>query len=240
MSRTYLNSVRTKQFQVSFCPDLENPAYIKLRRLSKISNLAPLREAMETKDTEVKNSKLNAVEAQKIARGIFDKIQLKKKIRPPGTALLSDRLRISGENRSRIFVSAGVRQPMEEIYQSQNLKNRVITTLLDSRIHEPLDYHFLCSVLTNLEQATRSHTKCSSVQVLTPSAAKEAKRLEKFLEEKKKAQDPKNKKVTEKYQDEVKNKLKLINMIGGQVYRRIADRMKTKAPIVPPGSMAKK
>jgi hypothetical protein len=62
---------------------------------------------------------------------------------------------------------------------------------------------------------------------LTPLSTREKKRFDSFLEEKK-VQKAQNKKESEIYQEEIKKRLKLVTMIGGQIYKRISDRMNSK------------
>lgn len=57
-------------------------------------------------------------------------------------------------------------------------------------------------------------------------AAAQKKRLASMIEEKKKVPEGNIKRANQAYQDELKNKIKLLSMIGGQVYKKISDKIR--------------
>jgi hypothetical protein len=59
-------------------------------------------------------------------------------------------------------------------------------------------------------------------------AATQKKRIKTFLEEKKAKTADKTSAEHKKYQDELKSKIKLISMIGGNVYKKIVEKLKLK------------
>ena len=95
-------------------------------------------------------------------------------------------------------------------------------------IKTPLDFHFIADVLDSLEAGLAPHKEHRNVVVLREVAAAEKKRIKAYLEEKKAKAADKTSAENKKYQDELKSKIKLISMIGGNVYKKIVDKLKLK------------
>jgi hypothetical protein len=233
-------------YAASHCPNGKNqltldlPDYIKLRRASALDNPAAIAPAIKEKEADIAASKLSDQEAEKIAKGIFSKIQLHKKIKVPGGTSLSSRLQVAGDNKKKVFVAKGIKQPLEELCLSESVRNRTISILLSDPILSPLDYNFLYSILDNIDAGRVIDDRCDNIIRIHSVALKEKKRLDTYIEDKRKQMDSKSKREVDRLQDEVKNRLKLISMVGGQVYWRIANRLKNKDNGVTSGIMKKK
>jgi hypothetical protein len=83
-------------------------------------------------------------------------------------------------------------------------------------------------VLDSLDSGLGPHQEHRDVVVLREVATAQKKRIKAYLEEKKSKSADKSSAENKKYQDELKSKIKLISMIGGNVYKKIVDKMKLK------------
>lgn len=100
---------------------------------------------------------------------------------------------------------------------------------MKKKIAAPLEFHFLNSVLLGLKEGIKKDESRPWHFSLTAVTPREKKRLESFLDQKK-TQSSQNKKEAEVYQEEIKKRLKLVTMIGGQIFKRISDRMNAATP----------
>lgn len=80
------------------------------------------------------------------------------------------------------------------------------------------------SVINGLNQGVKPDAARPWHLSVSAVTAREKKRIDSFLEQKK-TQSGQNKKEVEVYREEIKKRLKLVTMIGGQIFKRISDRI---------------
>lgn len=90
-----------------------------------------------------------------------------------------------------------------------------------------MEFHHISSILDTLTKSLNPNAVTTWKIVLPPVSSKCQKDFEEFLAFKKEALAAQAKKEDEEYQKEIKKRLKLVTMIGGQIYKRIADRKMT-------------
>lgn len=88
-----------------------------------------------------------------------------------------------------------------------------------------LEYHFIYDVLAHLGEGLQQDPTNNWHLKLTPITLKEKKRFEGFLEQKAASASSQSKKEAEQFQEEIKKRLRLVTMIGGQIYKRISDKV---------------
>lgn len=165
-------------------------------------------------------------QAEKIAKDCFYHFQLKKKVRQANSVPLEAKHRIRQSFKGFVVMPKQVKLPMEEIYKNGELRKTIIRYLMEETMMSPLEFIFLLNVLRELDDGVKLADKKSRIVKVIGQSPIQLKRYQKFLEDRAKQQESKSKKVVDRYQEEVKNKIKLVSMIGGQIYKRISDRVK--------------
>lgn len=118
---------------------------------------------------------------------------------------------------------------VKEITKNSQMRNFITSFILKTPVSSPVEYIFLAEIVDRLRNSIKQKEGYPDNVVQVDGVVEfNSRRLEKFLQDKKTYLSTRAVKG-ESYQAEIKAKLKMISMIGGQVYKRITERNKAKA-----------
>ena len=118
---------------------------------------------------------------------------------------------------------------VKEITKNSQMRNFITSFILKTPVSSPVEYIFLAEIVDRLRNSIKQKEGYPENVVQVDGVVEfNSRRLEKFLQDKKTYLSTRAVKG-ESYQAEIKAKLKMISMIGGQVYKRITERNKAKA-----------
>lgn len=118
---------------------------------------------------------------------------------------------------------------LKEVMKNSHMRNYITTLILKTTLSSPVEYIFLAELVTRLRNSIRQKEGYPDTVVQVDGVVeRQSKRLEEFLLEKKTFMSTKAVKG-DQYQADIKAKLKMISMIGGQVYKKITEKRKNIA-----------
>lgn len=131
--------------------------------------------------------------------------------------------------KSKVLVPYQCSAIIKEITKSSQMRNFVTSFILKTPVSSPVEYIFLADIVDRLRRAIKPKEGFpDNVLQIDGVVEYNGKRLEKFLQDKKNYLATRSVKG-DSYQADIKAKLKMISMIGGQVYKRITEKNKAKA-----------
>jgi UvrD/REP helicase N-terminal domain len=212
-----------------YCLILVPVKSLKVQRISSTSRAELIKLAADrVVEFDQLKTAIEKSEAFVVERNRKLEIMKKREFKTPGVAI-EKRQEVILDLKGKVVVPYQCNALVREITKNAQIRNYIVSFILKTTVSSPIEYIFLADIVSRLRQSIRQKEGYpSTVLHIEGTAEHQSKRLEQFLQEKKRYASTRAVKGAQ-YQADIKAKLKMISMIGGQVYKQIIEKNKSKS-----------